>query len=217
VLTRCARIGTSLTALLGTWLTCGVALAEGRALAPGQTVRLTAPKRIEIPDIVVVEPDGTTRTSGRSREWAGSEGDPNNKLTPLEVGGRTVQILKPGSRVVGWLSAVDAETITIVRGGKTVSILRGAVTNVEVRRRAGHPGWGALGGFVLGYAIGTAIASESDDWDSLAWVLLCVPGMIAGGVVGHRIESWELVSTENVKLGVAPRRGGAVATVTVSF
>jgi len=215
--TRCARIGASLAALLGTWLTCGVALAQEPVLAPGQTVRLTAPKRIEIPDVVVVEPDGTTRTFGRSREWAGSEGDPNGKLTPLEVGGRTVQILKPGSRVVGRLSAVDADTITIVRGGKTVSILRGAVTNVEVRRRAGHPGWGALGGFVLGYAIGIAIASESDDWDSLAWVLLCVPGAVAGGVVGHRIESWELVSTENVKLGVAPRRGGAVATVTVSF
>jgi hypothetical protein len=215
--TRCARIGTSLTALLGTWLTCGAALAEGPALAPGQTVRLTAPKKIAIPDVVVVEPDGTTRTSGRSREWAGSEGDPNNNLTPLEVGGRTVQILKPGSRVVGRLSAVDAETITILRGRKTVSVLRGAVTNVEVRRRAGHPVWGALGGFVLGFAIGAEIASQSDDLDSLAWPLLCFPGMIAGGVLGHQMESWELVATENVKLGVAPRRGGAVATVTLAF
>jgi outer membrane lipoprotein SlyB len=217
VATRCARIGAWLAALLGTWLTCGVALAEGPVLTPGQTVRLTAPTRIEIPDVVVVEPDGTTRAAGRSRAWAGTEGDPNSQLTPLEVEGRTVQVPKPGSRVVGRLSAVDAETITIVRGGKTVSILRGAVTNVEVRRRAGHPGWGALGGFVLGYVIGGAIASQSDDWDSLGWVLLCFPGMIAGGVLGHQLESWELVSTENVKLGLAPRPGGAVATVTLAF
>jgi hypothetical protein len=210
-----------LATLLGTWVTCGVALAEGPALAPGQTVRLTAPKRIEIPDVVVVEPDGTTRTSGWSRGWAGSEGDPGNKLTPLEVGGKTVQVLKPGSRIEGRLSAVDAQTITIVRGGKTVSVLREAVATVELRRRPGHTGWGALVGLAVGWGIGFGIYVSADggwDSDAGAWGVLAIPvGIVAGAAVGHGMESWELVSTENVKLVLTPRPGGAAAAVTLAF
>lgn len=215
--TRLARFGNSLAVSLGTWLSCGVALAEGPVLAPGQTIRLTAPSRIEIPDVVTVEADGRYRTAGQVQAGTGFEGEGGRAMLSLTLGGRTLHVPKAGARVVGTLTAVDAETITLLRGGKTLSIPRGAATKVEIRRRAGHPGWGALAGFVLGYGIGYGIASQSDTWDSVTWVLLCIPGAIGGGVVGSRLESWELVSTESVKLAVAPRRGGAIATLTLAF
>jgi len=204
----------SAVALLGALVAAGAASAQEPTLAPGQTVRITAPAKIEVPDVITIDESRTERYGG-----ARVTGEKRGLLT-LEVAGRTLSVPTPDARLTGRLVAADDATITLSLGDDSppAVIPWAAVARVQVRRRKGHPGLGALLGGVGGYLIGYGIYySSGGDWASndVLWTLLFIPGAAAGALVWR--DSWAPVSTDHLRLAVTPRAGGVSAGVTLAF
>ena len=188
------------------------------AVAAGDTVRILAPPRIVIPDLVTLE-------GGRVESRVPRE--EKDGLVVVRDGDRTLHVPRPGQRVTGRLVGVTGDAV-ILRGGgdRTISIPREAVERLEVKR-GGKPKTGALVGAAAGFAIGFAIGYAAEkDCSGTEWcmpgaagaglgLLLAIPGAGVGALVaGGR---WEPVAVENVRVAVAPRRGGAAAGVTIRF
>jgi hypothetical protein len=199
------------------WVAPTRAWPQGTAtVAPGDTVRVRAPARVVVPDLVTME---------RGRVDARVPHEEEGDLVVLRDGDKVFHVPRPGHRVTGRLVGVSDEAITLRdRGDRTVSIPRAAVERLEIRHGGEHQRFGALlgaaAGFALGYAIGYG-AEKDNSWSmpEAAGVglglLLTIPGAAAGSLAaGGR---WEPVSTDNLGVGIATRPGGAAATVSVRF
>jgi hypothetical protein len=200
------------------WVTPTSAWSQAAAtVAPGDTVRVKTPARIVIPDLITME-----RGRVETRVPHEQEGD----LVVLRDGDKILHVPRPGSQVTGRLVSVSDEAITLRdRGDRTVSIPRPVVERLEVRHGGEHRRVGVLLGaaaaFALGYAIGYSGEQHCSGWcmPEVAGVglglLLAIPGAAAGAAVAGG--QWEPVSTDNLRVGIATRQGGAAATVSVRF
>jgi hypothetical protein len=162
----------------------------------------------------------------------------------LSAGAR-VRLTAPsvsGKRLTGTVLGIDDATLTLRRGprGETMQVPRAAITTLEVSR-GGRRGKGALIGAAAGLASGVALGlgtghhCTGSDWELLYVVLTvgvdCRGGSRAavlsaltvpsGALVGFLLapgEKWEMASTDRLRIGVAPTRGGGVrAAVSLRF
>jgi hypothetical protein len=177
-------------------------------------VRITAPAKVDVPDLVTIDGSRTERHGGAQLR------DEKRGLLTLEVDGKTLSVPRPDTRLTGRLVAADDATITLSLGDDSppAAIPWAAVARVQVRRRKGHPGLGALLGGVGGYLIGYGIYySSGGDWASndVLWTLLFIPGAAAGALVWR--DSWAPVSTDHLRVAVTPRAGGVGASVTLGY
>jgi hypothetical protein len=122
------------------------ALSQAAAtVAPGDTVRVQAPARIVMPDVITME-------AGRVETRVPHE--KKDDLVVLRYGGRTLHLPRPGHRVTGRLVGVTDEAITLRDGGEqTITVPRQAVERLEVWHGGEHRGSGAVGAttaFALG-------------------------------------------------------------------
>ncbi len=102
---------------------------------------------------------------------------------------------------------------------ETRVIPKEAIAKLEVRRhRSGDkPALGVILGLATGVAAGVLIGNGA--WEDIALAtLLGVPGAFLGGALASTDrKDWEVVALDDVKLVVAPRRGGATARLSWSF
>jgi hypothetical protein len=203
-------------AAVSLWTTPTPAWCQSATAAPGDRVRLQAPDRVIIPDLVTLE-------GGRVVTHLPFEG--KDDLVVVRDGDRTLHVPRPGRRLTGRLVAITDETVTLREGkDRTISVPRQAVERLEVKR-SGHPWVGGLVGVAAGFAIGYALGYNSEkDCSGMcmpeaaglgAGVLLALPA----GAVGALLTSggWQPVPMENVRVAIALRRGGATAGITMRF
>ena len=148
-------------------------------------------------------------------------------------------------RLTGVVADVRPDTIILApdkTGTGYVTIPVDAVTRLEVSRgkpgRTAMVGIGALAGFVGGMAIGLNL-NESEPCTqgfvclndlgrevmegTLVTMGVALGGALVGGVVGYALgsmifqDSWRDVSSDAVRVSIAPHRGGAAVAVTVAF
>lgn len=176
----------------------------------GSTVRITPPDRIEIPGVATLEPGSVKGSFVRLDD---------GQTVSVKVDQKHLHLPVPGTRPTGKLVAADEKTITVLWRDETRVIPREAIATLEVRhdRSGDGPALGVMAGVAAGVLTGVAIGNDSFEDLCLA-VLLAVPGGFAGGAIASKDrKDWEVVAIEDVKLVVAPRRGGASARLSWSF
>ncbi len=191
--------------------------SQPATVAPGDTVRLRPPARIEIPGVLSLDSDRLqTRKSYKEKDG----------VVIVQDGDRTLHVPRPGRTLAGRLVAVTDEMVTVRQGGgRTIDVPRLAVERLEVQRDGHGAAGGVIGavaGFALGYALGYAMTKDcSSGWcfpevaGAGAGLLLAIPAGAAGAALAGG--KWEPVSTENLRVGVALRKDGATAGLTFRF
>jgi hypothetical protein len=179
-------------------------------------VRIQAPVRIVIPEVA---------TLGKDRVESRVPHEEDGALVVLRDGDKTFHVPKPGHRVSGRLVGLSDEAITVRdRGDRTIHVPRAAVERLELRHGGEHKGagmlLGAIAGFGARYAIGYAAEKNCSGWcmpevaGAGLGLLMVLPGMALGGSAAEG--RWEPVSTEKLRVGIAPGRGGVGAAVSIS-
>ncbi len=195
------------------------ALAEDPGLSPGARVRITPSSRVEIPGVLTVEGKGGDQPTVTAQVAFERRGN----LVVARSEDRTLAVPVPGKVLYGDYVGLTAGSILVRPKGAEdpVAIPHQAVARLEVRRRSGHAAMGAGIGAVLGFGIGYAVGS-CDEWGCVAplWgAVLAIPGAIAGAAVGGTGESWDVVSTDTLRIAIGAGRGapGPALTVAVRF
>jgi len=160
----------------------------------------------------------------------------------LGTGARVRVILKGiGTKpIVGSLVASDAEALTLRTGkGEPRRVLVADVRRLEVSRRPGRRGRGALiglavgavGGFIWGSSsnsdgcqpspgnpcwFGTEPLFSDSESGAMGAVLFSGVGALVGAIVAPG-EKWEHLSDPRVRVSVAPARRGAAVALSLRF
>jgi hypothetical protein len=156
-----------------------------------------------------------------SAAWAGDAAG----VTP----GMLVRVTQPHWKVKGLVLAIDPETLTLAVEGQDLNIrlARSRIVRIEVGQRrsvAAGAARGAGRGLLLGGAAGAVLGAAHGGEGLGGSVLLNVMVVggfwsMLGGVIGaaHPGESWKRLSTERIRVSVAPHRGGIEASLSASF
>ncbi len=193
-------------------LVASVSLFAEEPLRPvaGSTIRITPPDRIEIPGVATLE-RGSVKGSVVRLD--------GGQTVSVQVDEKRLHLPMPGTRPTGKLVAADDKTITVLWNNETRAIPREAIARLEVRRnRSGDkPALGVILGLTTGVAAGVLIGNDA--WADIAFAfVLGVPGaFVGGGIASKGRNDWEVVAIDDVKLVVAPQRGGASARLSWSF
>ncbi len=199
-----------LAACLGVIAAVSLFAEEPAQAVAGSTVRITPPDRIEIPGVATLAPGSVKGSFVRVDD---------GQTVSVRVDEKLLHVPMPRTRPTGKLIAVDEKTITVLWRDETRVIPREAIATLEVRhdRRGDGPALGVMAGVAAGVLTGVAIGKDSFEDLGLA-VLLAIPGAFAGGALASSGRNdWEVVAIDDVKLVVAPRRGGASARLSWSF
>jgi hypothetical protein len=186
--------------------------AEPVGVSRGQRIRLTPPRRVEIPGLITLEGERRQAT-GQVREEDGGA------LVVVESEGRTLHVPAPGRVLVGELVAADERSVTILRhaSAKEITVPRQAIESMAVStgHRSRWHGAAILGGvgLALGAALGAAAASGDDDMLSAGEVAAGLGGLfgLLGAGIGAAIppgERWDIVDVGTVRVSCRPALSG---------
>jgi hypothetical protein len=209
-----------LTAIVLALLTAAAPLS---AAAPPDSLQVGQQIRLQTnPPAGAMARNGTFQMPGRS---VGRNGE--GITVSLEE--RSATFSMPGHRLEGRLLGADAETLTLrLRGwDEPVTVLRRAVSRLEVRQGGRSREANVWIGAAIGTGVGVALALASFDDESASLGLEPVAlgivgavglgiGALAGLATGGR--TWTTVDPKaNLRLSVVPTRGGVGAALTVGF
>jgi hypothetical protein len=194
---------------------------------PGRWVRVTTGTEVTGDGFVM----NATETQGRSLSH-------DKRTTTFDVNGHAVRVPKPGTTVEGEVQTSDEKLLVLTRTGESLPIIvpRAAISSLDMRQRKSSKGkgllFGALGGGVIGYAIGAATSGPGcqggetgfahlctlDDVNKPAGALLgVVVGVILGVIVAPGAK-WERVSLGHAQLSLRPTlRRGIGLSLSVGF
>jgi len=139
---------------------------------------------------------------------------------------RVTSAAAPSGRVTGTLVGLDDAALTLRLSGKRgdLRLPRDSVSRIEISRRRGNRGKGALVGFLAGAALGAVVGAASADTGDLfspgeaagaVAVIFAPAGALLSTVFSHS-EEWEPTSYDGLRvkdglrlgISIAPDRGG---------
>ncbi len=149
---------------------------------------------------------------------------------------RVVDVQRRTAVLTGELIRTAGDTVTILttdwRTGATQTVLVvGAQHRLEVSAGTHRSTGRGIGlGFLVGAAIGGVVGITSQPTGGIldpgrggravaAAVLLGVPGMVIGGMVGHatKVDDWRPADRLPVRVGIAPSSRGVLLTASFAF
>ena len=160
---------------------------DAPTLTAGATLRIKAPKTLDIPGVL-------TATEGKVTWTAVSvPGDESRLAARLDGSSELIAVPQPGESLRARLISVDPAglVVTLERSGERVMIPREAIARLEVSRGPASRPKRALLGAAIGLGVGLALAGVTsagcEGWDcsTSTVVLFGTPLLgLAGGVAG---------------------------------
>jgi uncharacterized protein YcfJ len=184
---------------------------------PGAVVRLTGAASIHLPGLVDV--DGQRVQVHGARALANEGG----RILIAGPQGERIAVPYPGRRLEGQLISLEPDAYVVALGsaGERVSVPRPAIERVEVRvanaSRARH----AVGGLLVGAAVGAVVglisasACRPSEWlcspgfNAAGYAVLGAPVGLLGGLA-MPVERWQRVGEPQLRSGVGPTPGSCV-------
>jgi len=194
--------------------------AQVEPLRPGQQIR-----------IATVVPPGASPQGG-GYQIPGHPVGRNREGVTLPLEGEALTYAVPGRALTGTLLAMDRESLTVKLGGggEPVTVMRAAITRLEIRQPGRSRGAGAGVGLLVGGAAGAllGLAGGDDDPGIVSFsagdkaAIFGVLGAGVGALVGFAAGgggSWVGVDpAAGVRVSVGPARGdGISAQVRIGF
>jgi uncharacterized protein YcfJ len=186
-------------------------------LEPGAVVRLTGAASIHLPGLV--DMDGQSVQVHGARALANEGG----RILIEGPGGERIAVPYPGRHLEARLVSLEPDAYVVALGSaaERVSVPRPAIERVEVRvanaSRARH----AVGGLLLGAAVGAVVGLISastchpNEWfcspgfNAAGFAVLGAPVGLLGGLA-MPVERWQRVGEPQLRLSVGPTPGSGV-------